>query len=193
MTSNLNTKKTEASNSKGPARDLIDTLENRVQKGIILSVSDAAQMIEAEKTGKIGSFNAKSPYASCLIPLLNALGWRGSIRGLFEALPHFADSLDLTEFRSTLAHLQYKTVQTTAQISQIDERLFPCLFAGWQNHPIIILSKEEGRVRIFDSADRTEKFLEDTSVTGKAYFISSEYTTQTNKKKQTKPQENWVS
>jgi len=177
---------------KGPARKLIDGLEHRMQEGVKLSMSETIQMKNALKTGEIGSFCAKSPFASCLIPLLTALGWRGDIRGLFEALPHFADSLDLTEFRNTLAHLHYKTVQSSACVSQIDERLFPCLFADQDNRPIVILSREEDRIRIFDSVDRTEKFLEDISITGKAYFISSEYSTQTNKKKQEKPEENWV-
>ncbi|MCF6195322.1 MAG: peptidase domain-containing ABC transporter [Emcibacter sp.] len=180
------------SNSNGPARQLMDNLEDRVQEGVVLSTSSSAQMAEAMKTGEIGSFNAKSPYASCLIPLLNALGWRGDVRGLFESLPHFADSLDLTEFRNTLARLHYKTVRTPACISRIDDRLFPCLFAGTDDVPIIILSKEKEGIRIFDSVDRAEKFLKDTEIHGTAYFISSEYGTQTNKKKQAKPKENWV-
>ena len=80
-------------------------------------------MKKAKITGTIGSFSAKSPFSSCLIPLLVALGWRGNIRGLFESLPHFADSLDLTEFRNTLAHLHYKTEKSSACIAKIDERL----------------------------------------------------------------------
>lgn len=182
----------DGQDSKGPARELMKNLESRMQKGVTLSVFDAAQMAKAFQTGKIGSFSAKSPFASCLLPLLTALGWRGNIRGLFEALPHFSDRLDLTEFRNTLAHLHFKTVQSSACVSQIDERLFPCIFAEREDHPIVILAQEEGGIRIFDSADRTEKFLADTSITGQAYFISSEYTTQTNRKKQEKPQENWV-
>lgn len=179
-------------NTKGPARELIDNLEDRIQEGAALSPADSARMIEAVKTGKIGSFNAKSPFASCLLPLLDALGWRGNIRGIFEALPHFADSLDLTEFRNTLAHLYYKTVQSSACLSQIDERLFPCIFTDREDHPMIILSKETKGIRIFDSSDRAEKIIEDTSITGTAYFISSEYTTQTNRKKKEKSRENWV-
>ncbi|MCK5424607.1 MAG: peptidase domain-containing ABC transporter [Emcibacter sp.] len=171
----------------------MDNQETHIRKGVTLSVSGADQMSEAVKTGKIGSFSAKTPFASCLIPLLNALGWRGDTRGLFEALPHFTDSLDLTEFRNTLAHLHFKTVQTFACVSQIDERLFPCIFADSEDHPIVLLSREGDDIRVYDSADRKEKNLEDISLMGKAYFISSEHTTQTNKTKQTRPQENWVS
>ncbi len=192
MTEQVTTKTRKGQESKGPARKLIDKLESRIQEGATLSISDSAQMNEALKSGKIGSFNAHSPYASCLLPLLTALGWRGNVRGLFESLPHFSDSLDLTEFRNTLAHLHYKTVCSPACVSQIDERLFPCLFSDEQGNPIVILSREKSDIRIFDSADRREKILEDNGLTGTAYFISSEFTTQTNKKKQERPQENWV-
>ncbi|VAW01272.1 HlyB/MsbA family ABC transporter [hydrothermal vent metagenome] len=192
MTEQTTTKAGKEKNSKGPARKLIDKLENTIQEGAMLSVSDSARMDEALKSGKIGSFNAQSPHASCLLPLLTALGWRGNVRGLFESLPHFADSLDLTEFRNTLAHLHYKTVCSPACVSQIDERLFPCLFSDDQGRPFVILSREKSDIRIFDGADRREKILEDNSITGTAYFISSEFTSQTNRKKQERPQENWV-
>ncbi|MCF8473817.1 MAG: peptidase domain-containing ABC transporter [Emcibacter sp.] len=179
-------------NPKGPARDLLDSLEDRIHNDITLSPSDIKQMNDAKKNGKIGSFKAKSPFAVCLIPLLTALGWRGNIRGLFEALPHFADSLDLTEFRNTLAHLHYKTVQTTACITTIDERLFPCIFAENEDHPVILLSRENNNIRIFDSADCTEKLIENVQKEGIAYFINSEFKTQTNKRKQVKYKEAWV-
>jgi len=193
MADQATSEKSVAKESNGPARELIDSLESRIQDGITISSSSMKQMEAAAKTGKIGSFNAESPFASCLIPLLVALGWRGNIRGLFEALPHFADGLDLTEFRNTLANLQYKTVRSSACVSQIDERLFPCIFTEKIDHPIILLAKEEDAIRIYDSADRKEKFLEDHSIVGTAYFISSEYTTQTNKTKQTKMEKNWIS
>ncbi|PHZ85985.1 peptidase domain-containing ABC transporter [Paremcibacter congregatus] len=182
----------------GPARELLDNLETQVKKGVKLSVSDAAQLADALETGQIASFSAKSPFASCLIPLLTALGWRGNIRALFESLPHFADSLDRTEFRNCLAHLHYKTVQSPANVADIDERLFPCIFVDRKGSPLVLLAREEDpqsgtpQVRVFDSADRKEKMLQDASLSGTAYFISSDFTTQTNKKKNTRPSENWV-
>lgn len=178
--------------TKGPARELMDNLEKNIHKGVKLSVSNADQLTNAVKEGKIGSFSTHSPYAACLIPLLKVLGWRGSIRGLFEALPHFADDLNLTEFRNTLAHLHYKTVQSTAILSNIDVRLFPCLFVDRQNRPLVILAREDKGLRIFDGSDQKEKILEDLSQSGKVFFVTSEFTSQTNKKKQYKAPENWV-
>ena len=36
-----------------------------------------------------------SPYAACILPLLEALGWHNNARDLIEALPHFAEKLDI--------------------------------------------------------------------------------------------------
>jgi len=192
MTEPVTTKEKLTQNTRGPARELMDSLQQDIQRGVKLSVSHADQLAQAVKAGRIGSFSTESPYASCLIPLLTALGWRGNIRGLFEALPHFADDLDLTEFRNTLAHLHYKTVQSPAAIDQIDPRLFPCVFVDQNQRPLVLLSRDDNGLRIFDSADRKEKYLDDLALVGMAYFVSTEYTSQTNRKKQQKTPDNWV-
>lgn len=185
--------KTPRENVKSPARDLLDNLESRILSDADVLNSEAPQLREAMKAGEIGSFKLTSPYSSCLLPLLYALGWRENTRALFEALPHFADDLTLTEFRNTLAHLSYKTVCSSASISKIDERLFPCLFVDVHERPMVLLSREEGGTRIYDSAGRCEKILREDSLDGTAYFTSSENSSQTNKKKQAIPDDNWVS
>ena len=60
--------------------------------------------------GGLSGFQPTSATGACLVPLLNALGWRGEARHLAEALPHFADSLDLSDLRMVLANLHYVTV-----------------------------------------------------------------------------------
>lgn len=175
-----------------PAREMMAELKEGLDEGIRLSVSNAQQLADAADSGKIGSFQATSSFASCLLPLLTALGWRGKIRGLFEALPHFANSLNLIEFRNTLAYLHYKTTHSKAHLSNIDERLFPCLFVTQDNTPIILLCRDEKGIRIFDSEDGKEKYIQDTEQSGAAYFITSEFTSQTNKKTSEAPPTNWI-
>lgn len=178
--------------NKSPAREMMADLKEGLDEGVRLTVSSAQQLANAKKSGKIGSFNATSPFASCLLPLLTALGWRGKIRNLFESLPHFANSLNLIEFRNTLAYLHYKTTRSKAHISQIDERLFPCLFVIQDEIPIILLSRHENSTRIFDSRDGKEKNIEDLEEAGSAYFIASEFSSQTNKKTAKESSTNWV-
>ncbi len=54
-----------------------------------------------------GGAEALSEFAHCVVPLLNALGWRGDHRHVAEAVPHFTDNLDLDGFRAVMAHLNF--------------------------------------------------------------------------------------
>lgn len=175
-----------------PARDMIKELEEKFQDEASLSIAKSDQLAEALHNGEIGSFKATSPYAACLLPLLQAVGWRGQIRHLFEALPHFADDLSLTEFRNTLAHLHYQTTRQNANIQNIDQRLFPCLFVGADNKPFLLLSHDQNGFKIFDSTDQTEKYLEDTDQTGTAYFLTTLYGSRTQKNDEDLTPKNWV-
>lgn len=192
-------KKPEQNNKS--ARDIMNELDDLLSAEARLSLTNADQLIQALETGKIGSFEAHSPYAACLVPALLALGWRGHLRRLFEALPHFANSLNLTEFRNTLAHLHYDTRAANATLKSIDKRLFPCLFVDQQNNPKVLLSRNGDNLKLFDGATRKEytvdlNNLSDSEIAiekeGRAYFISTDFATQTNKKAQTKKSTNWT-
>lgn len=157
-----------------------------------LVIAKADQFDHALSTGKIGSFNATSSYAACLLPLLQALGWRGQTRFLFEALPHFADTLTLTELRNTLAKLHFKTDPVdNVDLRTVDSRLYPCLFVNESEKPYVLLAKDDEGIKVFDSELKSEIYLDENELNGTAYFISSEHATQTNKKEQVQT-DNWV-
>lgn len=159
-----------------------------------LMIAKADQFDHALTTGQIGSFNAESSYAACLLPLLQALGWRGQTRFLFEALPHFADTLTLIELRNTLAKLHFKTDPVdNVDLNTIDSRLFPCLYTNKNGKPYVLLSKDEDEIRVFDSELKTEINLDPDEMEGTAYFISTKHATQTNKKTDEQPNESWIS
>ncbi|MCP5381141.1 MAG: peptidase domain-containing ABC transporter [Kordiimonadaceae bacterium] len=158
-----------------------------------LIIAKADQFEQALNSGKIGSFKASSSFAACMLPLLQALGWRGQIRYLFEALPHFADTLTLTEFRNTLAHLHYKTEPVeNVDLNTVDPRLFPCLFTNMDDKPYVLLSKDDNGIKVFDSELKSEVYLDEGEMTGNAYFLSTKYASQTNKEKEETPSENWI-
>ncbi len=50
-----------------------------------------------------------SPYAACIMPILSELGWRSYKRELIEAIPHFANHLDLVDLRNMLVTLGYES------------------------------------------------------------------------------------
>lgn len=158
-----------------------------------LMIAKADQFDHALNTGEIGSFKASSSFAACMLPLLQALGWRGQTRYLFEALPHFADTLTLTEFRNTLAKLHYKTDPVEdVDLNLVDGRLFPCLYTNDAGKPYILLSKNDEGIKVFDSELKSEVYLDESEMTGDAYFLSTKHASQTNKATDDTPSDNWI-
>ena len=123
------------------------------------------------RSGKVGSFEAVSDYAACLMPLLEALGWRGSLRHLVEAMPHFANTLDLVGVRNVLAALNYQSRSAKITLPEIDPRLLPCLFVPRRGSPIVVLEKTSSGIRIFDSGLGGERLLTDQRLSGTAYVV----------------------
>lgn len=99
----------------------------------------AERLARSFRDGGIGGFRSISDFAGCLMPLVSALGWRGRRRELAEAMPHFADSLDLVALRNTLANLNYASTPLRARLDEIDARLAPLLFVPDQGAPFVLL------------------------------------------------------
>jgi len=120
----------------------------------------------------LGGFSAASDLAACLLPLLKALGWKGDPRNVAEALPHFANDLDLTGLRNVMANLNYSSRPVRARVEEIDARLLPCLFLPDQGHALVVKSNKDGVVDVFDSAQGAARELEEVDLRGTAYFFT---------------------
>lgn len=120
----------------------------------------------------LGGFTAASDLAACLLPLLKALGWKGDPRNVAEALPHFANDLDLTGLRNVMATLNYSSRPERVTVDEIDPRLLPCLFLPDRAHALVIKSNRDGEIEVFDSAAGEARTLDDPHVRGTAYFFS---------------------
>ncbi len=137
-----------------------------------IGVVRAEPLVEALRGGRMGDFEALSPFAACLMPLLDALGWRGDPRHIVEALPHFAANLDLEALRNVLAELSYVTKPTRAKLHKVDPRLLPCLHVGDDGIPRVILSIDVDGVRVFDGATHVETTRK-RGPSGTAYLIEA--------------------
>lgn len=120
----------------------------------------------------LGGFTAASDLAACLLPLLKALGWKGDPRNVAEALPHFANDLDLTGLRNVMATLNYSSRPERVTVDEIDPRLLPCLFLPDRDHALVVKSNRDGHIEVFDSAAGAVRALEDPHVRGTAYFFT---------------------
>lgn len=125
------------------------------------------------RLGQFEAFQAASPFAACLMPLLNALGWRGDPRVIVEALPHFAKGLDLDGLRNVLAELSYATRPYATAPADLDARLLPCLYVDAKGRPGVILSREGVRLRIFDGAAAEERSVVASLVRGEVFLVEA--------------------
>jgi len=129
------------------------------------------------RLGQFEAFQAASPFAACIMPLLNALGWRGDPRVIVEALPHFAKGLDLDGLRNVLAELSYATRPYATAPADLDPRLLPCLFVDAKGRPGVILARDGVRLRIFDGAAAEERSVVASLVRGEVYLVEAIETT----------------
>ncbi len=120
----------------------------------------------------LGGFVARSDLASCLVPLLQALNWMGNPRHVAEALPHFADDLDITGLRNTMANLNFSSRPARTRLKRIDPRLLPCLFLP-DRGPAMVVTMIQGRTVVaFDGATRIEGPVRRPGRAGTAYFFT---------------------
>ena len=83
---------------------------------------------EERGRGELAALKDTTDLSNCLMPLLEALHWRGDPRHVAEAVPHFLNAIDVTAFRNIMATLHYQSRKIEIKLSRIDPRLYPCLF-----------------------------------------------------------------
>ncbi len=120
----------------------------------------------------LGGFRAISDCAACLMPLLEALGWEGTPRQLAEALPHYADTLDMAGLRGVLANLNYKSRAVRIPLSKLDTRLLPCLFQPDRGPAMVLLRESAGWIKLFNGATSAPEEIDARNATGMVYVIS---------------------
>lgn len=121
----------------------------------------------------LGGFKASSDLAACLLPLLRSLGWRGDPRHIAEALPHFADMLDLTGLRNVMAHLGYSSRPERLSLGEIDPRLAPCLFLPDNGAALVVLEVNGPEIVVFNGELGDNVAVTDPAIRGIAFFFNT--------------------
>jgi ATP-binding cassette, subfamily C, bacterial LapB len=89
---------------------------------------------------------------SCLVPIAEAVGWRGTPRQIAEAMPHELPVTSVTTLRMVLLRIAVETERIDVPAKQIRNEYCPCIAVTGRNSLIIIHSVDtEGIARIFDS------------------------------------------
>lgn len=110
--------------------------------------------------------------SACVIPLLEALNWRGDIRHVAESIPHFIDALDITSFRNILAQLHYESRPLRMSLKSIDPRNMPCLFLPDHGEAMVLLGLDKDGIRVFDGGRAQYTVIPPNRMKGTAYFFN---------------------
>jgi ATP-binding cassette subfamily C protein/ATP-binding cassette subfamily C protein LapB len=150
----------------------VDTVKER--SGPRLSAGGFDDLAGALERGSYGSFEAHSPVAGLLFPVLQALGWRGNLRELFESLPHFADSLDISDLRNVLATLGFNShLKTIKALNEVDERLFPCILITENEKPYVLLERQTEGVSAYSGEGGQQVVLKNINKPARVYLIEN--------------------
>jgi ATP-binding cassette subfamily C protein LapB len=83
-------------------------------------------------------------YINCLKPLLRILGWQGSSRDVFEAVPYDVSEIDLIDLKNIFVDLGYTCYHKSIKLSTLSRSFLPTLFIN-EDHNIywVIYEKTE--------------------------------------------------
>ena len=95
-------------------------------------------------------YDVGTPFTACLSPLLDALGWRGSLFHVYEAMPHMTSELDLSDFMNIMANLKFGSRSMDMRLDRVDSRIAPCLFVDKREVPHVIVKSDGDRLLMFD-------------------------------------------
>ena len=130
------------------------------------------QLGNAIREGRIEDIETISPYAACIIPLLNALGWRSYQRELIEALPHYVDRIDLVDLRNLLVTLGYESDESRVTLEKVNADMFPALFVSDENEVLVITEKRDELFSFYDSRKRISNEDKIGHMRGSIFFFT---------------------
>jgi len=107
-----------------------------------------------------------------LEPLVSALGWGGDYRQLVEALPHFSESLDLTDFLNVMATIDFNNESLRMNLRDVPEKFSPCLFIPRDGTALIVLEVKQNEIRVVDGKKGEEMTIPKRNIPGTMYHFS---------------------
>jgi len=123
-----------------------------------------------------GVFQEMSGMASSLLPLLQALDWKGTTREIAEALPHFVSEIELVDLRNALVNLGFETYAKPLRLSQLDPRLAPFLFVtenpDGKEDVRVVLEAEGSHISLWHKGDISGLAFSEADIEGTAYYIT---------------------
>ena len=109
---------------------------------------------------------------SCVVPIAEAVGWRGTPRQIAEALPHETLVDDVAMFRTVLLRLGIETEKINVPAHRIRNEYCPCIVVNGRNSVVFIQSIDaRGTARAFDSQTAAWQNLDRARLAGEVYIV----------------------
>ncbi|WP_207459953.1 ATP-binding cassette domain-containing protein [Azospirillum sp. SYSU D00513] len=120
----------------------------------------------------LNRFPTPSDLSVALVALLTASGWSGDPRHLAEALPHFSNDFDLTDFRQVMANLNHASRTRRTSARSIADHELPCLFLARDGRAFVLLRRDQGALLAFDPLTLSTGPLPKESLHGEAHIFT---------------------
>ncbi|MBT6096718.1 MAG: ATP-binding cassette domain-containing protein, partial [Rhodospirillaceae bacterium] len=124
------------------------------------------------RRGAMAGLKDATDLSNCVLPLLEALNWRGDPRHVAEALPHFINNIDITAFRNILATLHYESRPIKIRVGEVDPRLMPCVFLPEDGGALVLFSRSQQNIQAFDGERDDFVSVPASKRQGMAYFFT---------------------
>jgi ABC-type bacteriocin/lantibiotic exporter with double-glycine peptidase domain len=109
---------------------------------------------------------------SCVVPIAEAVGWRGTPRQIAEAMPHETPITDVGMFRTVLLRLGIETEKVNVPAHRIRNEYCPCIAVNGRNSLVFIQSVDtNGTARIFDSRTADWQTVSRARLVGEVYIL----------------------
>lgn len=119
-------------------------------------------------------FVQETDFVGLLLPLLEALNWRGQPRKLLECLPHFTERLDLSDFCSVMSRLCFQPRHFHGNLTRLDRRLMPLLFVPENDPAVVILDKSaDNRLLLQFSSETPPEWYSPVRLSGEVFVFAA--------------------
>ncbi|MGB3141750.1 MAG: ATP-binding cassette domain-containing protein [Aestuariivirga sp.] len=109
---------------------------------------------------------------SCVVPIAEAVGWRGAPRQIAEAMPHEAPVTDVAMLRTVLFRLGIETEKINVPAHRIRDEYCPCLAVSKTDSLVFVQSVDtHGTARVFDPQTAAWKNVKRLKLVGEVYIV----------------------
>ncbi len=128
---------------------------------------------EADRDAVMEEVFDESPLSNCLVPLLQALNWRGTARQLAEVMPYYCYEFTIFSFQKIMDRLHYQSNKLkNMEMSHIDTRLLPCLFISDEGFVCVIKEIGNKCVTVYNGETQQDEQLYNINQKGTVYLYN---------------------